>query len=179
LFIGDDSFINAYNKSKMDHPQDITVNWRYMEKPIPFSEVTAEDVKTYLHNALLDLGVDVQEEVIDDWLLQIMKNNPTVETSLDALYVLLADRNSNHMPINFFATLGETIDGLSVDVIRNAFSTGFIRELANRQNEYQLRTRNLMTVAAHNNQYYIVSERNYVNDIAEIINTNDENDSYI
>lgn len=179
LFIGDDSFINAYNKSKMDHPQDITVNWRYMEKPIPFSEVTAEDVKTYLHNALLDLGVDVQEEVIDDWLLQIMKNNPTVETQLDALYVLLADRNSNHMPINFFATLGETIDGLSVDVIRNAFSTGFIRELANRQNEYQLRTRNLMTVAAHNNQYYIVSERNYVNDIAEIINTNDENDSYI
>lgn len=179
LFIGDDSFINAYNKSKMDHPQDITVNWRYMDKPIAFSEITAEDVKTYLHNALLDLGVDVQEEVIDDWLLQIMKNNPTVETQLDALYVLLADRNSNHMPVNFFATLGETIDGLSVDVIRNAFSTGFIRELANRQNEYQLRTRNLMTVAAHNNQYYIVSERNYVNDIAEIINTNDENDSYI
>lgn len=59
LFIGDDSFINAYNKSKMDHPQDVTVNWKYLDKPTPFSEITADDVKTYLHNALLKLGVDL------------------------------------------------------------------------------------------------------------------------
>lgn len=98
---------------------------------------------------------------------------------MDALYLLLADRNSNHMPVNFFSALGETIDGITIDVLKRAFSTGFIVELANRQNEYQLRTRNLMTVAAHNNQYYIVSERNYVNDIAEIINQNDQNDQYI
>ena len=179
LFIGDNSFINAYNKSKSDSGADVVVNWRYLSKPTPFSEITADDVKTYLHNALLQLGIDIQQEVLDDWIFNIMKNNPTVDNELDALYVLLADRNSNHMPINFFSALGETIDGITVDVLKRAFSTGFIKELANRQNEYLLRTRNLMTVAAHNNQYYIVSERNYVNDIAETINTNDENDQYI
>lgn len=36
-----------------------------------------------------------------------------------------------------------------------------------------------MTTASHNNQYYIVSERNYVNDIAEIISSRDDTDSYI
>jgi hypothetical protein len=36
-----------------------------------------------------------------------------------------------------------------------------------------------MTVASHNNQYYIVSEANYVNDIAAIINEADPNDPYI
>lgn len=179
LFVGDGSFIDAYNKSKLDTPQNITVDWKYLSEPVLFSEITSDDIKTYLHNALLQFGVDVSQEVIDDWILQIRKNNPTIDNEIDALYVLLSDRNSNHMPVNFFRTLAESIDGITIDTLNNAFNTGFIIELANRQNEYELRTRNLMTVASHNNQYYIVSERNYVNDIAEIINAHDENDQYI
>jgi hypothetical protein len=53
LFVGDGSFIDAYNKSKLDVPQDVTVDWKYLAQPTPFSEITGDDVKTYLHNALL------------------------------------------------------------------------------------------------------------------------------
>jgi len=36
-----------------------------------------------------------------------------------------------------------------------------------------------MTVASHNNQYYIVSESNFINDTKDIINSADKNDAYI
>lgn len=179
LFVGNNSFIHAYNSSKRQDAEDVIIKWRYFDSDgVRFSEITADDIKTYLHNALLELGVDVRSEVIEHWIGQIMEENPTVSTEIDALYLLLSDQNSKHRPINFFSSLA-TADKITSDTIKNAFNTGFIIELANLQNEYNLRTQSQMTVAAHNNKYYIVSESNYINDIADVLNRADQNDSYI
>ncbi len=178
LFEGKESFLYAYDKLKSQEPEDITVHWRYLPEEVKFSQLTDKDVKTYLHNALLECGIDVRQEVIDLWLNQIMDNNPTVTTPMDALYVMLSDRNSQFMPINFFMRLAEDGD-ITIDTISNAFGTGFVKELANLQNEYNLRTQSLMTTASHNNQYYIVSESNYINDLTQVINRGDSQDSYI
>ena len=97
---------------------------------------------------------------------------------MDALYVMLSDRNSTFMPINFFMRLA-TDENITIDVLQSAFNSGFIKELANMQNEYNLKTQSLMTTASHNNQYYIVSESNYINDLAQVINKSDANDEYI
>lgn len=178
LFEGKESFLYAYDKLKSQEPEDVTVHWRYLPEEVKFSQLTDKDVKTYLHNALLECGIDVRQEVIDLWLNQIMDNNPTVTTPMDALYVMLSDRNSQFMPINFFMRLAEDGD-ITIDTISNAFGTGFVKELANLQNEYNLRTQSLMTTASHNNQYYIVSESNYINDLTQVINRGDSQDSYI
>lgn len=179
LFVGKESFIYAYNKAREQDAEDITVHWRYLgEEGVPFSEITADDIKTYLHNALLELGVDVRQEVIDQWIGQIMEQNPTVANELDAIYVMLSDQNSQHRPVNFFSRLAEEKD-ITADMLIDAFNSGFIKELANLQNEYDLRTQSLMTVASHNNQYYIVSESNYINDVAKILDKMDQEDEYI
>ena len=178
LFEGKESFLYAYDKLRQQNPEDVTVNWRYLSEPVKFSQLTDNDVKTYLHNALLECGVDVRPEVIDLWLAQIMENNKTVKTPMDALYVMLSDRNSTFMPINFFMRLA-TDEDITIDVLQSAFNSGFIKELANMQNEYDLKTQSLMTTASHNNQYYIVSESNYINDLSQVINKADENDQYI
>ena len=178
LFEGKESFLYAYDRLRQQNPEDITVHWRYLPEPVKFSQLTDNDVKTYLHNALLECGVDVRPEVIDLWLAQIMENNKTVKTPMDALYVMLSDRNSTFMPINFFMRLA-TDENITIDVLQSAFNSGFIKELANMQNEYNLKTQSLMTTASHNNQYYIVSESNYINDLSQIINKADENDQYI
>lgn len=87
-----------------------------------------------------------------------MSDNPTIGSEMDALYVLLSDQHSIVRPSNFFARLanmGENGDVLNepitVDTINNAFNSGFVKELSNLQNEYDLRTQGLMTVAPHNN----------------------------
>lgn len=178
LFEGKESFLYAYDKLRQQNPEDVTVHWRYLPEPVKFSQLTDSDVKTYLHNALLECGVDVRPEVIDLWLSQIMENNKTVKTPMDALYVMLSDRNSTFMPINFFMRLA-TDENITIDVLQSAFNSGFIKELANMQNEYNLKTQSLMTTASHNNQYYIVSESNYINDLSQVINKADENDQYI
>lgn len=179
LFVGKESFIYAYNKAKEQNGEDTVLHWNYFENEgVPFSELTADDVKTYLHNTLLELGVDVRQEVIEDWIGRIMENNPTVETEMDALYVILSDQFSNHRPSNFFSRLAVEGD-ITSEVLIDAFNSGFIKELANMQNEYNLRTQSLMTVASHNNQYYIVSESNYINDTSKILNKADQQDSYI
>lgn len=178
LFEGKESFLYAYDRLRQQNPEDVTVNWRYLPEPVKFSQLTDNDVKTYLHNALLECGVDVRPEVIDLWLAQIMENNKTVKTPMDALYVMLSDRNSTFMPINFFMRLA-TDEDITIDVLQSAFNSGFIKELANMQNEYNLKTQSLMTTASHNNQYYIVSESNYINDLSQVINKADENDQYI
>ena len=178
LFEGKESFLYAYDRLRQQNPEDVIVNWRYLPEPVKFSQLTDNDVKTYLHNALLECGVDVRPEVIDLWLAQIMENNKTVKTPMDALYVMLSDRNSTFMPINFFMRLA-TDEDITIDVLQSAFNSGFIKELANMQNEYNLKTQSLMTTASHNNQYYIVSESNYINDLSQIINKADENDQYI
>ena len=178
LFEGKESFLYAYDRLRQQNPEDITVHWRYLPEPVKFSQLTDNDVKTYLHNALLECGVDVRPEVIDLWLAQIMENNKTVKTPMDALYVMLSDRNSTFMPINFFMRLA-TDENITIDVLQSAFNSGFIKELANMQNEYNLKTQSLMTTASHNNQYYIVSESNYINDLSQVINKADENDQYI
>lgn len=178
LFEGKESFLYAYDKLRQQNPEDVTVHWRYLPEPVKFSQLTDNDVKTYLHNALLECGVDVRPEVIDLWLAQIMENNKTVKTPMDALYVMLSDRNSTFMPINFFMRLA-TDENITIDVLQSAFNSGFIKELANMQNEYNLKTQSLMTTASHNNQYYIVSESNYINDLSQVINKADENDQYI
>jgi len=97
---------------------------------------------------------------------------------MDALYLILSDQNSIYRPSNFFSRLASD-NVVTLDMINDAFKSGFIKQLANLQNEYNLRTQNLMTVASHNNQYYIVSDANYVNDIKDILNKQDPNDSYI
>lgn len=178
LFEGKESFLYAYDRLRQQNPEDVTVHWRYLPEPVKFSQLTDNDVKTYLHNALLECGVDVRPEVIDLWLAQIMENNKTVKTPMDALYVMLSDRNSTFMPINFFMRLA-TDEDITIDVLQSAFNSGFIKELANMQNEYNLKTQSLMTTASHNNQYYIVSESNYINDLSQVINKADENDQYI
>lgn len=178
LFVGKESFIYAYDKAREQDGEDVILHWNYFEKEgVPFSELTADDVKTYLHNALLELGVDVRQEVLEDWIGKVM-DNPTVTTEMDALYTILSDQFSQHRPSNFFSRLA-TEGNITSDVLTDAFNSGFIKELANMQNEYDLRTQSLMTVASHNNQYYIVSESNYVNDIAKTLNKMDQNDSYI
>ena len=188
LFVGKNSFISAYNKIRKQDPEDVVLDWLYLPNSgtVKFSEITEDDVKTYLHNALLQCGIDVCQEVIDQWINQIMSDNPTIGSEMDALYVLLSDQHSIVRPSNFFARLanmGENGDVLNepitVDTINNAFNSGFVKELSNLQNEYDLRTQGLMTVAPHNNQYYVVSENNYINDIKDIINSHDESDSYI
>ena len=179
LFNGKESFLYAYDKYRDQNPEDITVHWRYLPKDgVKFSDLTIDDIKTYFHNALLECGIDVRSEVIDLWLNQIMKENRTVKDPIDAFYLMLADRNSLHMPINFFSRLA-TDEELTLTNIKIAFESGFVSELAKIQNEYDLKTQSLMTTASHNNQYYIVSESNYVNDIAAIINSGDDTDSYI
>lgn len=179
LFVGNESFIYAYDKSKEQDAKDIIVHWNYLDETgVPFSEITADDVKTYLHNALLELGVDVRQDVLEDWIGKVMENNPTVTSEMDALYLILSDQHSQHRPMNFFSRLAAEGD-ITSDMLIDAFNSGFIKELANMQNEYDLRTQSLMTVASHNNQYYIVSESNYVNDVAKILNKADQQDSYI
>ena len=179
LFEGKESFLYAYDKLRDQNPEDIVVHWRYLDKDgVRFSDITEDDLKTYIHNALLEFGVDVREEVIDQWINQVKENNPTTESRMDALYLLLSDQSTKTRPQNFFSRLAA--DGpITGDTITNAFNSGFIKQLANLQNEYDLKTRGQMTVAAHGNQYYIVSESNYVNDIKDILNRNDENDEYI
>lgn len=49
---------------------------------------------------------------------------------MDALYAMLADRNSNHMPINFFSRLA-TDEELTYTNIGIAFGSGFVSEIAN------------------------------------------------
>ena len=178
FFVGKESFIYAYDKAREQDGEDVVLHWNYFENEgVPFSELTADDVKTYLHNALLELGVDVRQEVLEDWIGKVM-DNPTVTTEMDALYIILSDQFSQYRPSNFFSRLA-TEGNITSDVLIDAFNSGFIKELANMQNEYDLRTQSLMTVASHNNQYYIVSESNYVNDIAKTLNKMDQNDSYI
>jgi hypothetical protein len=112
----------------------------------------------YLHNALIECGVDIQEEVMDIWINQVRSENPTISDNKEALYLLLSDQNSNSRPRNFFERLANINfsevnenEDVTLESINHAFESGFIKKLANLQNEYDLKTRGLMTVASHNN----------------------------
>ena len=52
-------------------------------------------------------------------------------------------------------------------------------QLGTYQGDYDLFTSSLMTLAADNNKYYIISQNNYITDVTDIINKCDPGDTYI
>jgi hypothetical protein len=98
LFDGNGSFVHAYSKYRRQNGEDVTLQWRYMKDPIKFSDLTYEDVLTYIHNSLLELGVDVRPEVLEQWVNDAMEQNKSISTQMDALYAILSDQNSKHRP---------------------------------------------------------------------------------
>ena len=125
------------------------------------------------------MGIGITEDALNVAMID-KRGEGSTNNQLDDICSFLGQKTGVVIPQKFFSSLQEAFDANDSKAVSLLYKTsGFVSQLGTYQGDYDLFTSSLMTLAADNNKYYIISQNNYITDVTDIINKCDPGDTYI
>ena len=125
------------------------------------------------------MGIGITEDALNVAMID-KRGEGSTNNQLDDICSFLGQKTGVVIPQKFFSSLQESFEANDSKAVSLLYKTsGFVSQLGTYQGDYDLFTSSLMTLAADNNKYYIISQNNYITDVTDIINKCDPGDTYI